>query len=402
MRVVLFSTYVAWAIANLISTDPSCTISINYQSGNLKEPQPLLLNQNMTIWYPEDHGGRIRIPVNGSIYLACPGDNNYLTNENWGDKVEAVCVRDDVFDVNEITGIRFSSLVCKSHTWHRAKRMDSLPCLERHSPIEIGFSVSGSFIPTIELCRDDETKVTYYTKFKMTKMIKYYQINYPRPSKFLAGSFYPDIDIDQLYKFKTQLNTLAEILNSTELAKQRLKKSEQFLSRGHLAAKADFVYGAQQRSTFWYLNTAPQWKSFNEGNWYYLEVIVRIFATTKNLDLDVYTGVHGQMTMLDIHNEQQPVYLGVDGAISVPKFYWKVIYDPLSRRGIAFIGLNDPFIDSVTSDVYLCTDVSERVAWLWIIEKNDIKAGILYACDVTDLRRAVPTVPELDVINILT
>lgn len=207
--------------------------------------------------------------------------------------------------------------------------------------------------------------------------------------------------MDQLYRFDTQLNTVAKILNSTELAKQRLKKSVQFLSRGHMAAKADFVYGSQQRSTFWYLNTAPQWQSFNGGNWNTLEMNVRRFAATRHLDLDVYTGVHGQMTMEDIHGKQQPVHLHVRGAVlSAPRFYWKVIYDPVSKRGTAFVGLNDPFIRWITDDVYLCTDISGKIKWLqW--QADNITAGVSYACSIDDLRRAVPAVPMLDVIGIL-
>lgn len=222
-----------------------------------------------------------------------------------------------------------------------------------------------------------------------------------RPYGFLTGEFYPGINVNQLYRFETQLKTIARILNSTELAKQRLQKSVQFLSRGHMAAKADFVYGNLQRSTFWYLNTAPQWQSFNGGNWNTLEMNVRRFAASRQLELDVYTGVHGQMTMEDVHGKRQPVHLHANGAIlSAPRFYWKVIYDPVSKHGTAFIGLNDPFVESVTDDVYLCTDISGKIEWLdWCA--NNITAGISYACSVDDLRRAVPVVPALDVIGIL-
>ncbi|XP_011156845.2 uncharacterized protein LOC105193882 isoform X1 [Solenopsis invicta] len=395
--------YVTWTVANSVSADFDCTISVQYKVGDLMEPQPLLLKRDgkrATIWYPDNDNGTLKILAGDSIYLACPGKDNYLKNRSWGNEVKAVCVEGKVFDVNGVHQY-FSSLVCKYHAEHHAKYTDSPPCLGRHSPIEVGFNVSGTFIRTIELCRDEKTYRTYYTKFKMTKMIGSYQRSYPRPSKFLAGKFYPGIDIDYLYKFETQLDTLARILDSDELAKERLKKSVQFLSRGHMAAKADFVYGAQQRSTFWYLNTAPQWQSFNGGNWNFLEISVRRFAASRRLDLDVYTGVHGQMTMEDIRGKQQPVYLHAEGTVmSVPKFYWKVIYDPLSKRGTAFVGLNDPFIRLVTDDVFLCTDISEGIKWLdW--RPRNITSGISYACSVADLRKAVPVVPLLDVIGIL-
>ncbi|KAL6422401.1 hypothetical protein ACFW04_010617 [Cataglyphis niger] len=375
LAVIAFLTYISSVIA--YNAGAKCAISTKYKIGDLKEPQPLLLKRiakNATIWYPDDDNGTLSISTDDSIYLACPGKQNYLKNRRW---------------------------VCKSHPEHYAQYTGSPPCLDRHSPIEIGFNISGTFIRTIELCRDDKTYTTYYTKFKMSKMIESYQKSYPRPSRFLAGRFYPGINIDNLYKFETQLNTLAKILNSTELAQQRLKKSVQFLSRGHMVAKTDFIYGALQRTTFWYLNTAPQWQSFNGGNWNSLEISIRRFAASRRLDLDVYTGVHGQMTMEDIRGKQQPIYLHAENAImSAPKFYWKIIYDPLSKRGTAFVGLNDPFIKSITDDIYLCTDISEKIKWLdW--RPRDITAGISYACNVADLQKAVLVVPVLDVIGIL-
>ncbi|CAL1686794.1 unnamed protein product [Lasius platythorax] len=401
LAIIAFLAYIPSAFAYNAGTD--CAISTKYKIGDLKEPQPLLLKRatkNTTIWYPDDDNGTLSIRADDFIYLACPGKDNYLKNRSWSNEAKAVCVEDKVFDVNEARH-NFSSLVCKSHPEHYAKHTGSLPCFDRHSPIEIGFNVSSTFIRTIELCRDDKTYTTYYTKFKMSKMIGSYQQGYPRPSKFLAGGFYPGINLDHLYKFETQLNTLARILNSTELAQERLKKSVQFLSRGHMVAKADFIYGTLQRSTFWYLNTAPQWQSFNGGNWNSLEISVRRFAASRRLDLDVYTGVHGQMTMEDVRGKQQPVHLHAEGAIvSAPKFYWKVIYDPLSKRGTAFVGLNDPFIKSVTDDVYLCTDISEKIKWLdW--RPRDITAGVSYACSVADLRKTVLVMPKLDVIGIL-
>lgn len=157
-------------------------ISIQYKVGDLNEPQPLLLKRDgkrATIWYPDNDNGILKIFAGDSIYLACLGKDNYLKNRSWGNEVEAVCIGGKVFDVN---GVRqyFSSLVCKSHAEHHAKYTDSLPCLGRHRSIEIGFNVSGTFIHTIELCRDEKTYTTYYTKFKMTKMIGSYQRSYPR------------------------------------------------------------------------------------------------------------------------------------------------------------------------------------------------------------------------------
>lgn len=144
--------------------------------------KPLLLKwatKSTTIWYPDDDNGMLSILADDFIYLACPGKDNYLKNRNLNNEAKIVCVKDKVFDVNEARH-NFSSLVCKSHPEHYAKHTGSLPCFDRHSPIEIGFNVSSIFIRTIELCRNDKTYTTYYTKFKMSKMIESYQQGYPR------------------------------------------------------------------------------------------------------------------------------------------------------------------------------------------------------------------------------
>lgn len=57
-------------------------------------------------------------------------------------------------------------------------------------------------------------------------------------------------------------------------------------------AKADFLYGAQQLTTFWYTNAAPQWQTFNGNNWNAMENDCRAFAGSIGADLEVYTGTY--------------------------------------------------------------------------------------------------------------
>lgn len=51
-----------------------------------------------------------------------------------------------------------------------------------------------------------------------------------------------------------------------------------YLSRGHLSPDGDFLLGAWQDLTYFYVNTAPQWQSINGGNWMQVETMVRRFA----------------------------------------------------------------------------------------------------------------------------
>lgn len=64
-----------------------------------------------------------------------------------------------------------------------------------------------------------------------------------------------------------QRRTIGRILGSDKLASDIISNTtELYLARGHLTAKADYVFAALQMTTFYYINVAPQWQSFNNGN----------------------------------------------------------------------------------------------------------------------------------------
>lgn len=105
--------------------------------------------------------------------------------------------------------------------------------------------------------------------------------------------FQSGLDPTNLYRRATQRITFTTLLGSQQLAEQYIHlTNDYFLSKGHLVAKADFLHGAHQMATFWYINAAPQWQTFNGNNWNSLENDVRIFASRINKDLDCYTGTY--------------------------------------------------------------------------------------------------------------
>ncbi|XP_043475949.1 uncharacterized protein LOC122507354 [Leptopilina heterotoma] len=140
----------------------------------------------------------------------------------------------------------------------------------------------------------------------MRKSIGWYQTNSPRPS-WLSHNLFPGHNINSLYTRKNQMEILTIILKSKKLAHNYLNKYH--LQRGHLAAKSDFVYSIEQNSTFTLANAAPQWSSFNSGNWKYIETAIQKFVISNNLSVYIYTGVHGQMTLCDKNRNKQPIYL---------------------------------------------------------------------------------------------
>lgn len=92
---------------------------------------------------------------------------------------------------------------------------------------------------------------------------------------FVAGSFFPGVAVNTMYTQVQQKATIAQYVGNA-LA-DRYVTSHQFLARGHLAAKSDYVFATGQRATFYFINAAPQWQPFNAGNWNWLEQVSLLF-----------------------------------------------------------------------------------------------------------------------------
>lgn len=87
----------------------------------------------------------------------------------------------------------------------------------------------------------------------------------------LEGSWYPGLSVDTLYTQNSQKSAIASVVGSSKA--DEYVTSTNFLARGHLAAKTDFILSPSQRATFTFINVAPQWQPFNGGNWNTLEQV---------------------------------------------------------------------------------------------------------------------------------
>ena len=202
---------------------------------------------------------------------------------------------------------------------------------------------------------------------------------------------------------------MSKILGSVGPAYIDVAKSL-FFSRGHLAPDGDFIDAASQDATYYYINAAPQWQSFNNGNWKAVETSVRNLAAQRKVDYTVYTGTFGTLTLADASGKQQPIYLTTDvnnnGLIPVPKFYWKLGHDPEAKTAVALGGLNNPHlttpIDRTSGgDIFFCPDVCGQVPWLQNVNHSNIRSGLTFCCTADELRRAIPHVPDLGILPLL-
>lgn len=298
--------------------------------------------------------------------------------------------------------VQFSALNCTDYPAHVA-RYTGASCGGGFREIEIGFSVGTRFLPHIIACFDDVAQNAIYTRFNLTSKIAGYQSKFPRPTVFLQSNFYTVHGVDRLYTRHSQRSTINTLLG---LAKNDTKyvhpTDAYFLSRGHLTAKIDFIFGAQQRLTFYFVNAAPQWLTFNGGNWRLLEKNIRDYASNNSVDLIVYTGTYGISTLPHAKTgESTELFLYADEngntAIPVPEMYWKFVYDAVHKAGAVFLGVNNPYVNTTTT---ICEDVSDKMKWLsW--KKDDQQAGFSYACTIDDFMKVVSYLPRYDVRNLL-
>lgn len=205
-----------------------------------------------------------------------------------------------------------------------------------------------------------------------------------------------------LYTQVTQRQTLARILGQQRVDEMYAIHTDAFLARGHLMANADNIFGSHMRASFYFINAQPQWQTFNGGNWEAVESGVRNFIADRNLECEIYTGVHGVLSLRDQNGVFRELFLDFDsqgrGLIPVPALYYKVVLHRPTNRGIVFIGVNNPHATSadITNRHTICSDVSHNVNWItWTtpVGRTSILRGFSYMCTVADFRRVVTNLP---------
>ncbi|XP_055856178.1 uncharacterized protein LOC129919345 [Episyrphus balteatus] len=366
---------------------------------NAGSPQPLFLNPGTSQIYPFNDVGVMEFNVGQSVEMYCPSTYSYPSGKSGSQT--ATCVSGSTFKIGG-SNYDFSKVLCSS--WISAKARKTGASCNGGIEVETGFSVGSRFVKQLEICFDEELEVTRYVYYQLTPGSNYFQNGVARPN-FVTAGFFDGKNVDNLYKQVTQTETINNELGG--VAGQYIDtKTNVYLARGHMAAKADFVYGTEQRGTFLFLNAAPQWQVFNAGNWQRVEDSVRKWVSTNKKTVNCWTGVYGVTTLPNKHGVETEMYLDYDrnhnGLIPVPMLYFRVVIEPATKRGVVLIGVNNPHLTlaQIKKDYILCKDVSDKITWInW--KKTDIKAGYSYACEVEDFAKKNPNLPEFDVTSLL-
>lgn len=170
-----------------------------------------------------------------------------------------------------------------------------------------------------------------------------------------------------------------------------------------MAAMTDFISANEQRSTFYFVNTAPQFQTFNSLNWVSVEISSRRLAADRNINLDVYTGTWGNGQLRNGQGVNRDIFLAWPaGQIPMPRIYYKILVNRANNSGVVLIGVNNPHLTlaEILAEYVICNDVSNRINYVsW--QRTNLHRGYSYACEVNDFLQRVPHVSGLNVRTLL-
>jgi len=405
LQVVLSCNSRSWepsSSAGSHSFDSGCRFNLDADSP--KNPPHLINKVTKEIIQPMLHGSsRILTLTKGQqIAIVCEGSNNILTATGQ-QRNYAICGSHNTFEIEHAKlRLWLNETGCKKAVKETIRVKST--CHHSARLIQIGWQIDQDFIEQLTLCYDKLAANTLYSTGRIIgASIQADDESNKRPS-FRKGQFYSGIDVEKAYTQSEQMLTMIQLFGAVLAAKYINVAKSYYFARGHLAPDGDFIDAASQDATYYYINVAPQWQSVNNGNWRALESAVRNLAASRVLTLTTYTGGFDVLKLPNSHGKDIPIYLTIDdknnSLIPVPKYYWKVVHDPLSKTATAFVAFNNPHMNVVKAEDIFCEDVCDQLPWVtW--KRRKIPSGYMFCCTVQALSDAIPYAPKLGAFPLL-
>ena len=346
----------------------------------------------------------ITLAANQQITIACEGSGNVLTATN-AQFNAAKCGSTASSSLTiGTTSYTYDKLGCTSQP--KESFIESGTCGTGGVNVQIGWQQAASFIEQIKVCHVKSNANTLYTVHTVYGASATADDTTNTRPDFRKGNYYVGIDVATAYTQAQQTITMTNIVGSSTLAAKYIDVAKSYyFARGHLSPDGDFVDAASQDASYYFINAAPQWQSFNNGNWVKLESNVISKADATKADYTVYTGTYGTLTLPDVNGNQRSIYSAFNansnGLIPAPKYYWKVVHDPVAKKAVAFVGINNPHLTSVSASDVFCTDICPQITWSTWTAPHDIPKGYMFCCTVADLRNTVTCAPDLGAVDLL-
>ncbi|KAJ8664870.1 hypothetical protein QAD02_006532 [Eretmocerus hayati] len=372
----------------------TCVIDV---SKEFTSTSPIFINKkSLQIVYPKINSPKsLSFQSGDELILQCLGGHLTKSNSSTGSTSEfSRCTRNGTISSSTSTPnqpLPLEQLGCSKTPEPTVRQFGS--CNEGQA-VEIGYKIGTEiFRRTVDLCYIGKLASTSWAHSKIPAIVGGVKSKDGASTSFAKGPFFTNVVIGQVYPQKNQLQTFINLFGGdNDTVEKYLPQNgphKNYLVKGHLVARADLFYPAEQLSTYFYVNVLPMWQSVNNGNWKSVESIVRRTASRSSTDLDVWTGGLGILEY-----DSKPIYLSQNRKnssqklVPVPKLLFKLVMDLTSKRGLVFVTANDPHIvegQPLPGDYRMCP-----MKELQVCEENRFKQlkqsfeGRTYCCSVDD------------------
>ena len=166
--------------------------------------------------------------------------------------------------------------------------------LESITLVKVGWDISGHFDEQIIACIDEKVYGTLWTKHVVRgPSIEFRDKSKGRPSFRLDTrgfkryfTEFTATKVTRAYSKKSQVKMISELLGTDNTLPDdshtpiidSTTSGTNYFAKGHLSPDAAFIDEAEQDATYFFFNVAPQFQSFNNGNWKALEYVTRDMA----------------------------------------------------------------------------------------------------------------------------
>lgn len=174
--------------------------------------------------------------------------------------------------------------------------------------------------------------------------------------KIKSGLAYRTNDFREDPKVKTGTAVQEDYFLTDTLQNGKVKYDGFGFDRGHLAPSADFRWSKVALSeSYFYSNMSPQLADFNRKKWAELENHLRQYVLANEVPLMVVT--------MPLLNKELPTVQRAVNKLSIPEQYAKAVYDPVNKRGIAFL-MENKRLDYPLESYAVSIDEVEEVSGL--------------------------------------
>ncbi|XP_063913734.1 uncharacterized protein LOC135130298 [Zophobas morio] len=356
---------------------------------------PLILQGSGSFDEPSANGS-IAYGYRQGMSIACPGGQFNPPGLKVLDQ-NMICVEGTRIKISTSVYLDFANITCTDRARPYVEVIPvftEIQCENGTTGFKAGYtiSVSPTFVTVYTGCfRVFNTP--FYVKHKLNKWARSGQ-NYPETSRYIFD--FEMFTVDALADYD---NYEARF---EEMGLQDYVNDVHYLTKGQLAPPDDFLYVLQRDATYNLANVAPQWNTFDEGNWRSLEN--GIVNLLESQDIGGATILTGTLKSASLRNSSgEEIELRIAPLIVVPRWFWKIVYFPDLHFGAIFFGYNNPYVNKFLVDAEflreICsTDVFGTLQSSWMlndIDNTDPFLGYTYACPLNTVQIIDPLIGEI-------